>query len=61
MRCDDYKPPPGSKPYCSLGAANNSDCHQPPLALRCATNAAATKWSASYEKMFDIVYYRSLP
>jgi hypothetical protein len=60
IRCDKCKPDDPSKPLCGLGKDNTSACQQPPLALRCATNAAATEWGG-YEPMFPVVYYRGLP
>ena len=61
LRCDACAPPPGGKPLCPLGKDNTSACQQPPLALRCATNAAATEWSEVYEPLFPVEYYRGLP
>lgn len=60
MRCDRCKPDDPTKPMCALGKDNTSTCQQPPLALRCATNDAATEWG-TYEPMFPIKYYRGLP
>ena len=60
IRCDKCKPDDPSKPLCGLGKDNTSACQQPPLALRCATNAAATEWG-EYEPMIPVVYYRGLP
>ena len=60
MRCDRCKPDDPAKPLCELGKDNTSACQQPPLALRCATNDAATVWG-SYEPMFPVTYYRGLP
>ena len=60
MRCDRCKPDDPAKPMCALGKDNTSACQQPPLALRCSTNDAATAWG-SYEPMFPVHYYRGLP